>query len=94
MATRWIMAAAALLSVAGLIGVGNAAQGNVASMDAPVSGTASEDAVLTEAPSTSYECYVDGCRRPHQACRCHNTGWAGYCGTGPHHPGCLYCRCN
>ncbi|WAS91331.1 hypothetical protein [Nannocystis punicea] len=39
-------------------------------------------------------CALDGCEVEHQGCVCSNTGWNGYCGWGPHHPGCLYCRCD
>lgn len=39
-------------------------------------------------------CELDGCEYEHQGCVCSNTGWNGYCGWGPHHPGCLYCRCD
>jgi hypothetical protein len=44
-------------------------------------------------PLSSAEANWDGCQKPHQACRCGNTGWAGYCDYGPHHEG-LYCRCD
>lgn len=51
---------------------------------------AGDEASDAEAP----RCALDGCQYPHQACVCSNTGWNGYCGFGPHHPGCLYCRCD
>jgi hypothetical protein len=38
-------------------------------------------------PAPNDSCYSSG-----QPCTCSNTGWSGYCGTGPHKPG-LYCRC-
>jgi len=31
-----------------------------------------------DGPTTNVT-YYDGCRQEHQACRCQNTGWAGYC---------------
>ncbi|PCC68563.1 hypothetical protein [Nannocystis exedens] len=48
----------------------------------------------SEADEVLPRCELDGCEYEHQGCVCSNTGWNGYCGWGPHHPGCLYCRCD
>lgn len=100
MKTRWFMSIVALLSAMGAIGAGSAAQVDEATVDSPAAGEAPESASAgalsedspIEAPDQS--CKLDNCLRPHDPCTCSNTGWAGYCGTGPHHPGCLYCRCD
>jgi len=68
--------------------------------DARPAGSAENDEPcdLRDPPGESDEalrrCELDGCEYEHQACVCSNTGWNGYCGWGPHHPGCLYCRCD
>jgi hypothetical protein len=101
MNTRWIISIVALLSSIGIGAAGRAAHveepatNNLASAEARANGasaaTSSVDSPF-EAPDQS--CKLDNCLRPHDPCTCSNTGWAGYCGTGPHHPGCLYCRCD
>ena len=55
-----------------------------------------EEESRADAPGTDELrfCALDGCEVEHQGCVCSNTGWNGYCGWGPHHPGCLYCRCD
>ncbi|AKT38400.1 hypothetical protein [Chondromyces crocatus] len=56
--------------------------------------TSDQGDVGSEEGRGRFQCYLDRCFTPHQACTCSNTGWAGYCGTGTTHPGCLYCRCS
>jgi hypothetical protein len=57
--------------------------------------TPEESTESTTAPlEARWSCRMDYCNSPHDSCTCSNTGWSGYCGTGPHHPGCLYCRCD
>ncbi|WP_437659179.1 hypothetical protein [Sorangium sp. So ce1182] len=101
MKTRWIISIVALFSAIGAGGSGRAAPGeeptanNPASCEAPANG-ASADAASFDPPleTPDQSCRLDNCLRHHDPCTCSNTGWAGYCGTGPHHPGCLYCRCD
>lgn len=101
MKARWIISAAALLSAIGMGGAGCAAPveepaaNNLASGEAPANG-ASVDTPSVDLPieTPDQACKLDNCLRRHDPCTCSNTGWAGYCGTGPHHPGCLYCRCD
>lgn len=96
MKRQWIMSAVALLSLAGTLGLGCAAQVNEATEAKPVTGEAltSAENVDTATEALAQHCFLDGCHRPHDACTCANTGWSGYCGYGPHHPRCLYCRCD
>jgi hypothetical protein len=101
MKNQWILSAAALFSLAGMISVGCAAPVDEATADAPVTTEASSDGALTGAADVGTatealtdQCYRDGCRNLHQACRCRNTGWRGFCGVGMVHPGCVYCICD
>jgi hypothetical protein len=72
--------------------------GDVQAAEVEESAELAADVGETPADEASAEdprfCALDGCRVEHQGCVCSNTGWNGYCGWGPHHPGCLYCRCD
>lgn len=101
MRTKWLRPAAILFSLLGMISAGCGAP----PADEVESGVSGAGAALPDkAPAmikntgtieeVSRQCYLDGCTNLHQACRCSNTGWSGFCGVGLVHPGCVYCICD
>ncbi|WP_437649832.1 hypothetical protein [Sorangium sp. So ce362] len=91
----------ALFSALGMGAAGPAAHVEEPAANSPASGEAPANGASADTPSgdspietPDQPCKLDSCLRPHDPCTCSNTGWAGYRGTGPHHPGCLYCRCD
>jgi hypothetical protein len=68
------------------------AAGQAANSAPPADQTQSDEALLSAANKITY---YDGCKKVHQACRCQNTGWAGYCGTRIDWPDIIVlCVCN